>query len=99
MPITAPVRVSPSFPPPARAIPKSVTFTWPGGRDEHVAGLHVAVHHAVLVRERERGGDVGADVGDLARRDGALVWIMSRSVWPSMYSMTMNDVPCSWPQS
>ena len=70
------------------------------GGDEHVARLHVAVHHAVLVRERR----ARRRCRRRCRRPGpgAIVpscWIMSRSVWPSMYSMTMNDVPCSWPQS
>ena len=36
----------------------------PGGGDEHVAGLHVAVDDAVAVGEAEGGGHVGADVGD-----------------------------------
>ena len=47
----------------ARAMPKSATFTWPGRRDEDVAGLDVAVDDAVAVGEAERGGDVGGDLG------------------------------------
>ena len=40
---------------------------------EHVARLHVAVHHALGVRRRQRLGDLGAELGDLARRDPALL--------------------------
>ena len=45
----------------ARAMPKSATLTWPAGGDQHVAGLDVAVDHAVAVGEAERAGDVGGD--------------------------------------
>ena len=37
------------------------------GREQHVARLHVAVHHAVVVRVGERVGDLRADGGDLGR--------------------------------
>ncbi len=53
-------------------MPKSVTFTVPVRREQHVAGLHVAVHHAVAVRERERRRDLGGDLRGLARVDGRL---------------------------
>ena len=39
---------------------------------QHVAGLHVAVHDAVAVRERERGRDLGGDLGGLVRVDRRL---------------------------
>ena len=71
--MTEPVWVRPSLVP-ARAMPKSVTFTVPDLREQHVAGLHVAVHDAAAVRERERRRDLGGDVGGLAgveRRLGA----------------------------
>ena len=77
----------------ARAMPKSVTFTWPCGVMQHVAGLDVAVHDAVPVRERR------------ARRRSRrrcrrprpaptvrLRAITSRSVWPATYSITMKEV-------
>ena len=69
-------------------------------RDEHVARLDVAVHDAVAVREGERVGDLGRDPGRV-HRPGARPCArrMSRSDWPSTYSITMKDVPCSWPQS
>jgi len=44
-----PVCVSPSLAP-ARAIPKSVTFTVPDW-EQHVAGLHVSVHDAAAMGE------------------------------------------------
>ncbi len=36
-------------------------------RDQHVAGLHVAVHDAVRVRERQRVGDLGRDAHRVRR--------------------------------
>jgi len=43
-----------------------------GPREQHVARLHVAVHHTAAVRERERRRDLGGDVGGLARFEPAL---------------------------
>ena len=67
--MTEPVWVSPSLVP-ARAMPKSVTFTVAASREQHVAGLHVAVHDAAAVRERERRRDLGRDVGGLPGSSG-----------------------------
>ena len=38
-------------------------------REQHVARLHVAVHDAAAMRERERGRDLGGDLGRLVRVD------------------------------
>ena len=40
------------------------------GREQHVAGLHVAVHDAVVVGVREGVGDLGAERRDLGGREG-----------------------------
>ena len=72
MPITAPVRVSPSVAAAGPGDPEVGDLHLARGGDEDVARLHVAVHDAVLVRERERRGDVGTDVGDLRRREQAV---------------------------
>ena len=63
--MTAPIWVRLSSVLTARAMPKSVTFTSPSGRDEDVARLHVAVHHSVSVGKRQRRGHAGPDEGDL----------------------------------
>ena len=64
--MTAPVWVRPSLAPPARAMPKSVTLTWPAAVMSTLPGLTSRCTTPLRVRERERGGDVGADLGGLA---------------------------------
>ena len=70
MPMTVPVRVSSSAPV-ALAMPKSVTFTAPVRRHEHVGGLHVAVHEPGVVGGVERVGDLTADPDHVAHREAA----------------------------
>ena len=65
--MTAPVWVRLSSVLTARAIPKSVTLTLPVVGDEHVAGLHVAVDHAVAMGVGQGAGDVGGDLGGPVR--------------------------------
>ena len=72
MPITVPVRVR-SSPPAALAMPKSVTFTGPAARDEHVGGLHVAVDEPGAVRGVERVGDLLADADDVGDGETAVL--------------------------
>ncbi len=52
-------------------MPKSVTFASPSGVSEDVLRLHVAVHEAVLVCERERIGDLQRELDRPARRQRA----------------------------
>ena len=75
----------------ARAMPKSATFTWPGGGDEDVARLDVAVHDAVAVgeararrprRRRHLGRPAAGAAGLRLRR-------ISDRLRPSTYSITM----------
>ena len=61
----------------------------PVRRDQHVPRLHVAVDHAVPVREGQCGGDAGADGGDLAGGIGCGSRRTAESGRPSTYSMTM----------
>ena len=72
MPSTTPgsVRASPRSTARDSAMPKSVTLTLPPGREQHVARLHVAVHHPVVVGVGEGVGDLGPERRDLGRRQG-----------------------------
>ena len=72
MPITVPVRVRSSAPA-ALAMPKSVTFTGPSRRHEHVGGLHVAVHEPGAVRGVERVGHLLADADDVGDGEAAVL--------------------------
>ena len=100
MPSTVPVCVTPCSTSSERAMPKSVTFASPSARQQHVLRLHVAVHEPVLVRERERVGDLRAP-SSTARRTGSGP-VRSTSCFrfsPSTYSKTMNCWPSSSPRS
>ena len=88
MPSTAPVFVRGS-PESARAIPKSVTFTSPCGVTSTLPGFTsrcttpcaCANDSASAISAVRRAASIGAS--------GAYDWMMSRSVWPGTYSITM----------
>ncbi len=98
MPITAPVRVRPSPTPLARAMPKSATLTSPDGVMSTLPGLMsrwiTPRRWAVASARAMSLATAAASTGSIGPRA-----IDSRSVLPSTYSMTMNEVSCSWPQS
>ena len=98
MPITAPVRVRPSPAPLARAIPKSATFTWPSGVSSTLPGL---MSRCTTPARWAAARALAMSAAIPAAATGSIgPWAMtSRRVWPSTYSITMNDVSCSWPQS
>ena len=64
-----------------------------------VLGLHVAVHDARRVRGRQRAGHLAGDLDRVAQRQArglvaaAGARSRSRSVWPSMNSVTRNGCP------
>ena len=83
----------------ARAMPKSMTLTWPDGVSMTLAGLMsrwmMPLAVAVVERAEHVGGDRQGALGqDLAAVLGARR--MSRSVWPSTYSMTMYGMWLPW---
>ena len=79
-----------------RAMPKSVSFTWPSHADEHVAGLDVPVRDADLVRGGEPGGDRVADRGrGRGLGSGPSTCSSSARLCAGMYSVTTNGSPSS----
>ena len=70
MPITEPVCVRPSLGTGARDAEVGDLHV-ARSREQHVARLHVAVHDAAAVRERERRRDLGGDLGGLVRVERA----------------------------
>ena len=81
-------------------MPKSVTFTSPSGVISTLPGLTSRCTTPLRCANDERVGDLGGDARGFHRRSRRVrSWRTSRSVWPSTYSMTMNEVPSSSPQS
>ena len=70
VPITMPVWVTGAAST-ALAIPKSVSFTWPGRRDEDVAGLDVAVHQPGGVRDLQGAAGLLEHVQRVPQREPA----------------------------
>ena len=70
VPITMPVWVTGAAST-ALAMPKSVSFTCPGRRDEDVAGLDVAVHQACGVRDLQGAAGLLEHVQRVAQRQPA----------------------------
>ena len=73
----------------ALAMPKSVSFTRPVGHEQDVAGLHVAVHEAALVRGLQGLPGLLEDVQRAIRRLSRLrLARMAASGSPSTSSIT-----------
>ncbi len=97
--MTEPVWVRPSLVPAARAMPKSVTFTWPCGVRRMLPGF--TSRWTTPLRWAKPSAPAMSEARSAARLgySGPSAWIASRRLRPSTYSMTMKYVPSSSPQS
>jgi hypothetical protein len=96
--MTEPVCVRPSLAP-ARAMPKSVTFTCPCGVINTLPGF--TSRWTTPLRCANASAEAISAVMSAARPAsmGPSLRMSSRSERPSTYSITMKYVPDSWPQS
>jgi hypothetical protein len=99
VPITAPAWVRFSSVLAARAMPKSVTRTWPDPSTMTLPGFTSRCTTPWRWAKAKAEATSAPMAAARSARSGPSARMMLVSVAPSTYSMTMNDVPSSSPKS